>query len=95
MSDTALLVIDVQESFRHAPYWSNAGLPAFMDRLQALIDGAAAQGLPMLQVFHTAPSGPFSPASGHVRTLEPLRVRPDAVFHKTRHSALIGTGLDT
>ena len=52
MSDTALLVIDVQESFRHAPYWSDADLPAFTDRLQALIDGAAAQGIPVLQVFH-------------------------------------------
>ncbi len=95
MSDTALLVIDVQESFRHAPYWSDADLPTFMERLQVLIDGAAAQGMPVLQVFHTAAAGPFSSASGHVRTLEPLVIQPDAVFHKTKHSALIGTGLDT
>ena len=95
MSDTALLVIDVQESFRHAPYWSDVDLQPFADRLQALIDGAAAQGVPVLQVFHTAPTGHFSLASGHVRTLAPIAVQPDAVFHKSRHSALVGTGLDT
>ena len=95
MSDTALLVIDVQESFRHAPYWSETELAPFLERLQALIDGAAAEGMPVLQVFHTAQTGPFAPTSGHVRTLEPVSIRPDAVFHKSRHSALIGTGLDT
>jgi nicotinamidase-related amidase len=95
MSDTALVVIDVQESFRHAPYWSETDLAPFLVRLQALIDGTAVQGVPVLQVFHTAVAGPFSPASGYVRTLEPVRMQPQAVFHKTKHSALVGTGLDT
>ena len=61
MSDAALLVIDVQESFRHASYWSDEDVAPFTERLQALIDGAAAQGMPVLQVFHTAPTGHFSP----------------------------------
>ena len=95
MSDTALLVIDVQDSFRHAPYWSDQDLPPFVSSLQLLIDGAAARGVPVLQVFHIEEAGNFSLASGHVRTLEPLLIRPDAVFHKRRHSALIGSGLDT
>ena len=94
MSHTALLVIDVQESFRHAPYWDEADVAPFTRRLQSLIDGAAAQRIPVLQVFHTAPAGPFSRASGHVRTLEPIAIQPDAVFHKSKHSALVGTGLD-
>ena len=95
MSDAALLVIDVQESFRHAPYWSDEDVAPFTERLQTLIDGAVAQGIPVLQVFHTAPAGHFSPASGHIRTLEPVAIRPDAVFHKGKHSALVGTGLGT
>jgi nicotinamidase-related amidase len=49
----------------------------------------------VLQVFHTALAGHFSVASGHIRTLEPVAIQPGAVFHKTRHSALVGTGLDT
>jgi len=95
MSDTALLVIDVQESFRYAPYWSETDVTLFTQRLQALIDGAASLGLPVLQVFHTEPTGHFSLDSGHVRTLMPIAIQPDAVFHKSKHSALIGTGLDT
>lgn len=94
MSDTALLVIDVQESFRHAPYWSDEDVASFTSSLQHLIDGAASRGVPVLQVFHVEETGCFSLASGHVRTLAPLVVRPDAVFHKHRHSALIGSGLD-
>jgi nicotinamidase-related amidase len=94
MPDTALLVIDVQESFRHRPYWDEADLPRFRNRLQALIDGAVAQNVPVVQVFHVEDAGPFAVASGHVRTLEPLRLAPDAVFHKRRHSALVGSGLE-
>lgn len=94
MSDTALLVIDVQESFRHAPYWSDTDLPLFMRHLQTLVDGAVAQSTPVLQVFHNAGDKHFSLGSGFVKTLAPLVIKPDAVFHKTRHSALVGTGLD-
>ena len=28
------------------------------------------------------------------RTLAPIAIQPDAVFHKSKHSALVGTGLD-
>ena len=94
MSDTALLVIDVQESFRHSSYWSDADVAPFASSLQRLVDGAASRGMPVLQVFHTEETGHFSAASGHVRTLAPLVIRPDAVFHKRRHSALIGSLLD-
>lgn len=90
----ALILIDAQESFRHRPYWSDADLPAFLDHTQALLDGAAAAGLPVVQVFHVEEHGAFSLASGHVATLAPLRVAADAVFHKRRHSALVGSGLD-
>jgi len=93
-SDTALIVIDVQESFRHRPYWSDADVPAFLSRQQALIDGARARGIPVLQVFHVENDGVFALASGHVRTMEGLRIAPDAVFHKRSHSALVGSGLD-
>lgn len=93
-SDTALLVIDVQESFRHRPYWSEVDLAAFTSRLQALIDGAAAAGIPILQVFHIEDEGPFAKTSGHVTTLSPISIAPTAVFEKRRHSALVGSGLD-
>ena len=94
MSDTALLVIDVQESFRHTPYWTDADLPPFIDRLQSLIDGARSRNIRVAQVFHLRDNSPFAPDSGFVITLSPLVIQPDAVFHKRKHSALVGTGLD-
>ena len=92
-TETALIVIDAQESFRQRPYWSDADAPAFFDRLQALIDGAKARRIPIVQVFHVEETGAFSLASGHVRTMAPIAIAPDAVFHKHRHSALVGTDL--
>ena len=94
MSATALIVIDAQESFRHRPFFTEEGLAAYVDRQQALIDGARANGAPVVQIFHVADSGAFAEASGFVTTLAPLRIEPDAVFRKRRHSALVGTGLD-
>ncbi|CAB3856602.1 cysteine hydrolase family protein [Achromobacter piechaudii] len=88
----ALIVIDVQESFRHRPFWDESEYPAFLTQLQSLIDSASAKGIAVLQVFHKSPSddasNPFSLASGHVRTLSELRISPTAVFHKTVHSSL-------
>src|SRR3954447_26106523 len=92
--DTALLVIDAQESFRHRPYWTGEDVPAFVARLQAVADGARTAGISIVQVFHVEPTGPFSLESGNVRPLAPLSITPDVVFHKKRHSALVGSGLD-
>lgn len=95
-ANTALLVIDVQESFRQRPYWQTDDLPAFTSRLQALIDGAKARGIPVVQIFHVDGDGDehFSLKSGYVRKLDEITLDADAVFHKHRHSALVGSGLD-
>ena len=88
----ALIVIDVQESFRQRPFWDETEYPAFVTQLQGLIDSARAKNIPVLQVFHKSPSddasNPFSLASGQVKTLAELRISPTAVFHKTVHSSL-------
>ena len=96
---TALLVIDVQESFTRRPYFSDADVPAFLAAQNRLIEGCQAQGIPVVRVLHVSPDGdagdPFAPASGLVRPLEGLRGFDAATtVHKTRHSALVGTGLD-
>ena len=93
---TALLVIDVQESFRHRDYWQDAEVPAFIANVQALIDRCAGADIPVLQVFHEEPGGathPFAAASGHVRTMRELRIEPDAVFRKSVHSAMFARGV--
>lgn len=90
MTDTALLVVDVQESFRQRHYFQTEHLPAFFDRLQKLVDGAKAKGWAVAQVFHVEPTPPFSIASGWVRPMPEVRYQPDVVARKTSHSALAG-----
>jgi nicotinamidase-related amidase len=92
-SRTALLVIDAQQSFEHRPYWNPSEAPVFLDRLQWLVDGAKIRQIPVAQIFHVEESGAFSLESGFVKTLASLSIAPDVVFHKQRHSALIGSGL--
>lgn len=91
---TALVVVDVQESFRHRAYWNDRDVPAFLERVQALIDGAKARGIPVVQILHVEGTGVFSVASGHVRTMEGVSIEPDVRFEKRSHSALVGSGLD-
>lgn len=87
---SALIVVDVQQSFEQRPYWRADGVEAFVARVQKLIDSAKARGIPVLQVFHVEPTGVFSLASGYVKTLTGLRIEPTEVFHKDVHSALFG-----
>ena len=96
---TCLIVIDVQESFRHRPFFTERDLPAYLQAQNALIAGCQARGVPVVRVFHSdgpeTPANPFSQASGHVRPLQGLMdFDAAATFTKSRHSALVGTGLD-
>ena len=91
----ALIVVDVQESFRHRPYFHAAELPGFLRNVQSLIDRAQARGIDVVQVFHREPgddpANPFTTASGHVRAMPELSLRAAAVFHKQVHSAMFAT----
>lgn len=91
---TALIVIDVQESFRHMPYWSEDDLPAFQEALLRLERTCRQRGVRVIHVFHVEQNGPFSMASGHVRALDWLPGSPDACFFKHAHNAFSDTGLD-
>ena len=96
---TCLIVIDAQESFRHRPYSTERDMPAYLAAQSALIAGCVARGVPVLRVFHVdgpkIASNPFALESGHVAPLKGLTdFIAAATFHKGRHSALVGTGLD-
>lgn len=96
---TCLIVIDAQESFRQRPYFTDVDLPAYIAAQNALIDGCVAQGVPIVRVFHVdgpkLASNAFALESGHVKPLAELNTfEAAATFHKNRHSALVGTGLE-
>ena len=92
---TALLVIDVQQSFQQRPYWRADDAGVFMERLQGLVDTCEARSVPVLQIFHLEEEpgtvSVFSRASGFVRALPGLRIAPASVFYKSVHSAMFGS----
>lgn len=95
---TALLLIDVQQSFVHRPYWSETDLPAFLAASNALIAGCMARRVPIVRIFHTdglrTAANAFAPESGLIRPLDGLAPFDAALtVEKHRHSALVGTGL--
>jgi nicotinamidase-related amidase len=98
-SDTCLLVIDAQQSFRHRPYFSEDGMAAYLSAQNALIRGAQRAGWAIVRVLHHDPQAPaddpFALESGLVRPLDGLAdFDASHTVFKTRHSALVGTGLD-
>jgi nicotinamidase-related amidase len=90
---TALLVIDVQESFRHRPYFVEDELAQFLEQTNRLVEGFQARKLPVVRVLHVESTGAFSLESGYVVPMKELSYQPEVTFHKTVHSALAGTGL--
>lgn len=59
MTNSALLIIDVQQSFEHKDFWQQHDLPAFSAALNQLINGCKLRGVALVDVFHVAPEGPF------------------------------------
>jgi nicotinamidase-related amidase len=91
---SALVIIDVQESFRHTPDWSESDLPAFRNAVLRLDRGAREAGVPVVHVFHIGKAHPFTKESGLVTPLDWLPGSPDIVFEKHTHNAFTDTGLD-
>jgi nicotinamidase-related amidase len=92
----ALLVIDVQESFRYGPLWPTISNPAIASDVARLVDGVRARGDLVVWVLHSEPGAgtTFDPASGHVRYMAPLAPVPgEPELTKTSHNAFTTTNL--
>ncbi|GAA2089603.1 MULTISPECIES: cysteine hydrolase family protein [Brevibacterium] len=93
---TALLVLDVQESFRARPLWSQVSNPQIVDRVNRLVAAARAGGHAVHWIWHAEPgSGTvFDPERGFVRPLEGLDVDDgEPQLTKTSRNAFTTTGL--
>jgi nicotinamidase-related amidase len=91
---SALIVIDVQESFTQRPYWSQGAHAPFQQALLRLDAGCRAASVPVVHIFHVESSGPFALDSGWVRPLGWLPSAPAVRFDKHTHNAFTDTGLD-
>ncbi|MEV7235035.1 isochorismatase family protein [Streptomyces sp. NPDC051020] len=92
----ALIVIDVQESFRAHPLWETISDPKIAHQVGRLVRLARQAGDLVVWVLHSEPgSGDvFDPALGHVRLMEELdRQDGELMLHKTSHNAFTTTSL--
>ena len=94
-ADTAVLAVDIQQSFLRAPYWREDDVPAFRAAALRVLQAAAERDWPVVRILHQENNdGPFGPAAGLVR---PLDWMPEAVavtFRKSVHNAFTDTGLE-
>jgi nicotinamidase-related amidase len=77
---TALLVIDVQESFRQRPDdWAAMANPAIIENVTRLVNAARSNGDLVVWIVHSEPNSGdvFDPAQGFVRLVEELAPLPD------------------
>lgn len=92
----ALIVIDVQESFRAGGQWETLSDPKITDQVERLLRLARRAGDLVVWVLHAEPgSGTvFDPALGHVRVVDELR-REDGepLIRKTAHNSFTTTNL--
>jgi nicotinamidase-related amidase len=93
---TALLVIDVQESFRQQANWPEISAPDIADRVARVVDHARTRGDHVIWVLHAEPGtgSVFDPARGFVTLLPGLAPRDgEPILHKSSHNAFTTTGL--
>ncbi|NNN29874.1 isochorismatase family protein [Streptomyces sp. S3(2020)] len=93
----ALIVIDVQESFRARPLWETISDPKIADKVNRLVRLARQAGDQVVWVLHSEPGtgGVFDPALGQVRLLAEVEPPTDdePLIHKTSHNAFTTTNL--
>ncbi|MER5387573.1 isochorismatase family protein [Saccharopolyspora sp. NPDC002686] len=92
----ALLVVDVQESFRQRPLWQAISNPDIVTRVNRLVDLARAEGDLVVWVLHNEPGtgGVFDPVNGHNVLQDGLvPAEGEPLLNKTSHNAFTTTNL--
>jgi nicotinamidase-related amidase len=92
----ALIVIDVQESFRRRPNWAAVSDPGIVAKVDRLVRHARATGDLVVWVLHAEPGSGnvFDPAEGFVRYIDGLEPEAGEIeLVKTSHNAFTTTNL--
>ncbi|KAK5115564.1 hypothetical protein LTR62_001223 [Meristemomyces frigidus] len=97
-AETALLLIDVQQGFKHPSYWGTEwSTPSFQTNITQLIASFRQAGAPILHVCNhsiseTSPLHPSKEGSKLMPYAESVDSEP--VLSKTTNSAFVGTKLE-
>ena len=93
-SKAALIIIDVQQSFMHMPFWPLGNVAPFQRALLKLDAGCRAALVPIVHIFHVGKAGAFRADSGLVQPIDWLPDQASVRFEKHTHNAFTDTGLD-
>ncbi|HVT58577.1 MAG TPA: isochorismatase family protein [Thermoanaerobaculia bacterium] len=91
---SALLVVDAQDSFKATPRWERRNNREFENNVDALIKAYRAAGLPVIFFLHTDEDEGFAVDSPHFKLMDFIARRPDeALFVKTTRNCFTSTSL--
>jgi nicotinamidase-related amidase len=92
---SALLVIDVQDSFMAGPRWQRRNNPAFEMNVQSLIEGFRAKNLPVIFFLDSDDTEHFEPGSPFFKLMDFIHPKKgEPVLIKTSRNAFTTTNLD-
>jgi nicotinamidase-related amidase len=94
VGESALLVIDAQDSFKATPRWERRSNPAFEKNVQTLIDAYRQAGLPVIFFLHTDEDDGFGVDSPHFKLMDFIVRRPgEPLIVKNTRNCFTSTGL--
>lgn len=94
LSQSALLVIDAQDSFKIGSKWERRNNRRFEQNVGALIDAYRAAGRPVVFFLHTDGDEGFGTDSPHYKLMDFIRVKPgEVVIHKNTRNCFTSTAL--
>lgn len=91
---SALLVIDVQDSFKAGPRWERRSSPKFEENIDWLVQAYRTAGLPVIFVLHTDPDDGFATDSPYFKLMDFLvRQEDEPLLIKNTRNAFTSTHL--
>ena len=95
IEQSALLVIDAQQSFMAGPRWRRRNNPAFEQNVQRLITGYRSQGLPVFFFLDSDDTEYFEPSSPYFKLMDFIQpAKDEPVLVKTSRNCFTTTNLD-
>lgn len=94
IEQSALLVIDAQDSFKVGPRWERRNNRDFETNVARLISAYRAAGLPVIYFLHTDDDPGFETTSQHYKLMDFIRPEPnEPVLHKNTRNVFTSTRL--
>jgi nicotinamidase-related amidase len=94
LAASALLVIDVQDSFKVLPRWERRSNPDFEAHVTALLQAYRKAGRPVFFILHADADAAFQTSSPHYRLMDFLTPRPsEPLLHKVTRNCFTSTPL--